>query len=668
MTIVSDSGCKIFNRCRGTSNKYNRACTCFIRLVCVALLLACGSFAQEHLPEPAALPAAIVAPRDVRYPGTLELVVDATDVQRRILNVQETVPVHPGDLTLLYPEWIPGNHSPTGPISDFAGLIITAGGTRLNWVRDRVNVYAFHVRVPDGASSIRLEFQYLSPLSTREGRISVSNNLEDIQWNSVVLYPAGYFSRDIDFRPTLIIPRGWKFASALEVLSSDSGTRVQFKPTTLNTLVDSPVYAGENHNRVDLSTGPNNQVFLDLFGDTPESVAITPQLVQWHKNLTVQAQKLFASHHYSHYDFLFSLSNTVGTIGLEHHQSSEDGLRADFLTKWDQGIPNRDLLAHEYTHSWNGKFRRPADLWTPNFNVPMQDDLLWVYEGLTQYWGYVLTARAGLRTPEETRDLIARVAANFEISPGRTWRPLVDTTNQPTVSQRRAVPWASWLRPEDYYTEGLLIWMDADTKIRELSGGRKSLDDFAKSFYGVDNGSYITQTYSFADIVHALSAIQPYDWDGFLKKRVYQLAPHTPEEGIRRGGYRLIYSDTPPEWVKRERHDEEDQPENFGTSVGFTVAKDGTLANVWWDSPAFKSGITPDMQITAINGKAFKLEALHDAILQAEKSSAPIRFLMKRGDRFETIDINYHGGLRYPKLDRVQGTPDLLGEILAPVP
>jgi predicted metalloprotease with PDZ domain len=279
------------------------------------------------------------------------------------------------------------------------------------------------------------------------------------------------------------------------------------KRTPLNTLVDSPLYGGVNYKRIDLSPTPTDIVHLDVFADSPEDLNITPEQLELHKRLVAEADKLYGSHHYDHYDFLLLLSDNVGGVGLEHHQSSEDGHPANYFTDWSGGVGGRDLLGHEYTHSWDGKFRRPADLWTPNFNVPMRDDLLWVYEGMTQYFGNVLTARAGMRTPEETRDGFARVAAGFEISPSRDWRPLVDTTNQPTVSQRRPVTWASWQRPEDYYTEGELIWLDADTKIRELTDGKKSLDDFAKLFYGVDNGSYVTFTYRFDDVVKALNTV-----------------------------------------------------------------------------------------------------------------------------------------------------------------
>ncbi len=639
--------------------------------VAIAIFLAflCSTFAspaysqQSAGPQPVPFPPAVKAPVDQPYPGAIGLEVSARDVTHRVLDVRETVPVQPGELTLLYPQWIPGTHSPTGPISEFAGLEVTANGKRIPWVRDRVNVYAFHVDVPAGVRTLGVKFEYLAPLRPNQGRISFSSNILDLSWNTVVLYPAGYFSRDITFAPSILLPNGWHFATALDV-ESQKGDLAQFKDVPLNKLVDSPLYAGVNYRRVDLSSGPDNRVFLDVFADSAKDLAITPQELQLHRDLVEQAAKLFDSHHYDHYDFLLSLSNTVGREGLEHHQSSEDGTTANYFTDWAAGVAGRDLLAHEYTHSWNGKFRRPADLWTPNFNVPMRDDLLWVYEGLTEYFGYVLTSRSGMRTPAETRDMIARIAANFEASPGRTWRPLVDTTNQPSISQRRPVTWPSWLRGEDYYMEGLLVWLDADTKIRELSGGRKSLDDFARLFYGIDNGSYITRTYTFNDIVAALNAVQPYDWADFLRERVYKLHPATPVDGITRGGYRLAYSDTPPAWLKASERP--NSSVDFSTSLGFMVNGAGELENVWWDSPAFKAGMTPGAHIAAVNGEAFSIHALREAIIDAEKSMSPLKFLVQRGKQFQTIEINYHGGLRYPTLSRVEGTPDRLDQILAP--
>ena len=613
-------------------------------------------------PQPVPLPPPIAAPADTPYPGTVELLVDLTDNARRIASVHESIPVEGTEMTLLYPQWIPGNHSPTGPISKLGGLFITAKGKPIPWVRDRVNVYAFHMQVPAGVRSVDVDFQYLSPIRPSEGRIQISDEIADLAWNDVVLYPAGHFSRDITFAASIKLPEGWKYATALETASQKDNT-VHFKNTTLNTLVDSPLYAGSHYKRVDLSSSADNKVYLDVFADAEENLAITPEELELHKKLVAEAAKLYASRHYDHYDFLLLLSDKVGGVGLEHHQSSEDGHGSDYFTNWTGGVRGRDLLGHEYTHSWDGKFRRPADLWTPNFNVPMQDDLLWVYEGMTQYWGNVLTARSGMRSVADTRDVFAITAAGFDLSPGRTWRPLIDTTNQPTISQRSAVSWVTWQRPEDYYTEGMLIWLDADTKIRELSGDKKSLDDFAKLFFGIDNGSYITRTYTLDDVVTALNTVQPYDWATFLRTRVYELAPLTPKDGLTRGGYKLVYDDVEPQWLKAGRAS---ASYTSFSPLGLAVMKDGSIGTVWWDSPAFKAGVTTDMQLNAIDGKAFTPDVLTAAILEAEKTKAPMQMLFKRGDKFQTVSVDYHGGLRYPHLERVGGTPDRLDAILAP--
>lgn len=626
-------------------------------------------------PQPVPLPPPVPAPVDQSYAGTISLSVDMTNVNDRVLNVRETIPVKPGPMILLYPQWLPGNHSPSNPAGNLAGLVIHADGKRIPWARDRVNMWAFHIDVPKDATSLDLNFQYLAPIRPQQGRISTK--IADLTWNSVLLYPAGYFSRRIQFAPELKLPEGWKFATALDV-KSQSGNSVQFKDVSLNTFIDSPLYAGINYKRVDLSTGPDNPVYLDVFADKPEQLEMTTEELQFHKNLVVQAQKLFKSHHYDHYDFLFSLSDTVAGKGLEHHQSSEDGTRANYFTDWAAGVAGRALLPHEYTHSWNGKFRRPADLWTANFNEPMRNDLLWVYEGLTDYYGNVLTARSGMRTLEQAHDEIAGIAASFEISPGRTWRSLEDTTNQPIISAHFIAPefWPSWQRSYDYYPESDLVWLDADTKIRELSHGQKSLDDFAKLFYGIDNGSYVTVTYTLEDLEKALNTVQPYDWAEFFRTRVYQVEPQVPEDGITRGGYRLVYNNTEPDWMK---HMDRSRGTSFATSIGFSVTGaggpnsggnsggPGMIADVIWDGPAFKAGVTPDMQLEAVNDQAFSVEYLREAILAAEKNNAPIKLLLKRDNEFVTVNVNYHGGLRYPHLERVESAPDRLDAILAPV-
>jgi len=636
----------------------------------VCLALTAIAYAQTSPgPQPAAPAAAIVTPADTPYPGTIKLLVDVTNITDRIFNVHETIPVKGSEITLLYPEWLPGTHSPSNPVEELAGLVITSNGKRIPWVRDRVNMHAFHIDLPPNTATLDINFQFLAPQDPKRGRIS--SKFADVTWNSVLLYPAGYFSRSINFDTSIRLPEGWKFACALDV-KSQNGNSVQFKDTTLNTLIDSPLYAGAYFKRLDLSSGPDNTVFLDVFADKPADLEISPEELQFHKNLVIEAQKLFASHHYAHYDFLFSVSDIVSGKGLEHHQSSEDGSRANYFTDWSAGVGGRALLPHEYTHSWNGKFRRPADLWTPNFNVPMRNDLLWVYEGLTDYYGNVLTARSGMRTLEQSRDEFARIAASFEISPGRTWRSLEDTTNQPIVTAHFTVPetWASWQRSFDYYPESDLVWLDADTKIRELSGGAKSLDDFAKLFFGIDNGSYVTVTYTLEDIVNALNTVQPYDWAAFFRTRVYEVHPEVPEDGIIQGGYRLVYNDNEPDWLKKS---ESVRGASFATSLGFSLKSEtgggdshGGLDQVWWDSPAFKAGITPDMQLQAVNDQKFTPAVLREAVLAAEHGKEPIKLLLKRGDEFVTISLDYHGGLRIPHLERVEKTPDRLDAIFAP--
>jgi predicted metalloprotease with PDZ domain len=636
-----------------------------------AVLAAAGPLAaQDAPPQPQPLPPSseIPFPRDVAYPGTIGLQVDATDLDRRIFNVHETIPVTgPGPMTLLYPKWLPGNHGPTGPIDKFAGLIIHAGGQRVEWTRDPVDVYAFHVNVPQGATQLDVEFQFLSPTEQRQGRIVVAPEMLNVEWNAVVLYPAGYFSRDIMFAPSVKLPTGWTPATALEVEPVHDKTLpdvTYFKNTSLNTLVDSPLIAGRYYRQFDLDPGGPARVSLDVIADKPEQLDATPAQIDIHKQLVQQAYKLYGSHHYNHYDFLFSLSDQMGGNGLEHHQSSEDGTTPTYFTEWDKNAASRDLLAHEYTHSWNGKFRRPADLWTPNFNVPMRDSLLWVYEGQTQYWGYVLAARSGLLTRQQTLDAIAGVAATYDHRIGREWRALEDTTEDPILSMRRPEPWRSWQRSEDYYSEGQLIWLDADTKIRELTHGQKSLDDFARAFFGVHNGSFVTDPYRFEDVVATLNSVAPYDWAGFLRTRLLGHGPGAPLDGIARGGYRLIYTDTPSSYEKSANARR--KSEDFTYSIGLNLNHEGAIGDVLWNSPAFKVGLIAGAQIVAVNGVAFDPEDLKTAITAAKAGSAPIELLIKDGKRYRTVAIDYHGGLRYPHLERDPAVPARLDDILAP--
>ncbi|HEY3812800.1 MAG TPA: peptidase M61 [Caulobacteraceae bacterium] len=631
-----------------------------------AVLAAAGPLmAQDAVQQPQPLPASpeIPFPKDVPYPGTIALNVDATDLDHRIFNVHETVPVTAGPMTLLFPKWLPGNHGPTGPIDKLGGLIIHAAGQRVEWTRDPVDVYAFHVNVPQGATQLDLDFQFLSPTEQREGRIVVTPDMENVEWNTVALYPAGYFSRDITFAASVRVPDGWRIATALETASVE-GSTTHFKPTTFNTLVDSPLIAGRYYKQFDLDPGGPARVSLDVIADKPEELEATPEQIAIHRQLVQQAYKLYGSHHYDHYDFLFSLSDQMGGNGLEHHQSSEDGTTPTYFTEWDKNPASRDLLAHEYTHSWNGKFRRPADLWTPNFNVPMRDSLLWVYEGQTQYWGYVLAARSGLLTRQQALDAIAGVAATYDHRIGREWRAMQDTTEDPILSMRRPQSWTSWQRSEDYYSEGQLIWLDADTKIRELTKGQKSLDDFAKAFFGVHNGSFVTDPYRFEDVVATLNSVAPYDWTTFLRTRLDGHGPGAPLDGIARGGYHLVYSETETPYEKSAN--QRRKMEDFTYSLGLNVNHEGAISAVLWNSPAFKAGMEPGATIVAVNGIAYDADDMKDVVRASKTATGPIALLIKDGKHYRTVSIDYHGGLRYPHLERDPSVPARLDDILAP--
>lgn len=635
--------------------------------VVVACCLAGGARADGTAgPQPAAASAAIATPEDTDFPGVIELSVDATDTDRRIFKIHETVPVPPaGDLVLLYPKWLPGTHAPEGPLDRMAGLVVRADGTRIEWVRDVVDVYAFHVAVPPGTKAVDLDFQYLSPVSHAVGRTEVTPDLLVLDWDAVVLYPAGYFARRIPVDVRLTLPDGWSLGTALETASA-TGSVTAFRRVSLETLVDSPVRAGRHLKRYDLAPGDATPVHLDLLAERGDLLEIKPQVVEPLRALVQQAYKLFGSHHYDHYDFILSLSDTIGwDTTLEHHRSAEYGEPAADFADWDKTAGYRDVIAHEYVHSWDGKFRRPADLWTPNYNVPMRNSLLWVYEGGTEYWGQVLTARAGLWTKQQTLDSLAMMIAALEHAKGRSWRALQDTTADEIINPRRPLSWQSWQRFEDYYQEGALIWLDADTLIRERSQRRRSLDDFARAFFGIENGSYTPVVYTFDDVVRTLNGVEPYDGATFLRARLDERAAGAPLDGLRRGGYKLVFTETPSEyWTSVETT--RTKTTNFTYSLGLVVDKEGVLTSVAWDGPAFKAGLTAGTRLVAVNGIACDPEKLREAVMLAKGQTTPIELLVRNDDRFRTVRVDYHDGLRYPHLERDPSQPARLDDILAP--
>lgn len=620
--------------------------------------------ATNSAPQPTAIVDTIPSPIDKPYLGVINLNVDATDTHRGIFRVTETLPVQTGPLTLLYPEWLPGHHSPSGPIEMLAGLVVIAHNQVIPWQRDPVDVYAFHLNIPEGVTQITAEYQYLSPTAQNQGRIQSTPEMANLQWNTLALYPAGYFTRQIQFQATVTYPTGWKTASALEIkgLTPDgqSPNIIQYQPTDLDTLIDSPVMAGRYTHTETLAPG----VRLNLIADKPEDMAITDKQLAAHRNLITQAVKLYGAQHYSHYDFLLALSDKLGGIGLEHHQSSEDGEGPDYFTKWDKSAVGRDLLAHEYNHSWNGKFRRPADLWTPDYRTPMRDSLLWVYEGQTQFWGYVLAARSGLWQQKDALEALALVAATYDNRAGRRWRPVEDTTNDPIISQRRPKAWLSWQRSEDYYSEGQLIWLDVDSLLRQQTHGKHSLDDFAKAFFGMRDRDWGQLTYNFDDVVKTLNDIMPYDWASFFNHRLNERSTHAPLDWIARGGYQLVYKDEATDWIKgveSARH-----ATDLSFSLGLTASDKGKISGVMWDSPAFNAGLTVGSELVAVDEHAFSADLLKTAIKNAKSTKTPIKLLVKQDDNYREVFIPYYEGLRYPHLEKIGKGDSSLEALLAP--
>ncbi|CTP82398.1 M61 family metallopeptidase [Xanthomonas graminis] len=598
-------------------------------------------------------------PQDVPFAGTLKIDVDATDLAHRIFRVRTTIPAKPGPMTLLYPQWIPGNHSPTGPIDKLAGLVIKANGQVLPWKRDQFDVYAFKVEVPPGASELVAEFQFLSSQGDGQGRVMMTPEMLNLQWNTTALYPAGTYARNIKAQASVTLPPGWSYATALET-ATRVGDTVTFKPIDFDDLVDSPMFAGKYYKRIALDAGGKAPVYLNVFADEAKSLDAKPEQIKAHAALVQQMDKLYGARHFDHYDFLLALTEKLGGIGLEHHRSSENSGPLNYFTEWDKSWDRHDLLSHEFNHSWNGKYRRGADLATPNFNVPMGDSLLWLYEGQTQFWGEVLAARSGLWTQPQARDVLADVAATYQRGrPGLAWRALQDTTNDPTMSLRRPRAYRSYQMSEDYYSGGQMLWLEIDAKLRELSGNKRSIDDFAKAFFGMHDGAWDVNPYTFEDIVATLDGVARYDWAPFLRSRVDGHGPLVG--GIEASGWKLVYTDQPNEAIKT--YEATKKGVSLTYSLGLSLDDKGSVQDVLWDGPAFDAGIIADNSIVAVNGREYSADAIKEAITSAKGAAAPIELLVKRGNRYDTLRIAYHGGLQYPHLERIAGKPDRLSAL-----
>ncbi|HTS35357.1 MAG TPA: hypothetical protein VMH04_06780 [Candidatus Solibacter sp.] len=592
----------------------------------------------------------------------ITLSVDATHAPRKIFHATLTIPASAGDLTLYYPKWMPGEHAPTGPINDLAGLHFRSGTTELKWRRDLLDGWTFHVDVPAGVSEISADLDFLSP-ATFEGGFSAGSSATDklaiVSWNQVLLYPKGYKSDDINFTASLKIPDGWKFGTPLPI-ASQSGNEIHFAPAPLTTLVDSPVITGEFLKVVPLAQDPPTE--MDIAADS--AAALEPPAETWdrYKSLVDQAQKLFGAHHYRDYHFLYTLSDHVAHFGLEHHES--DDSRVDERSMIDDSGRrlSAGLLPHEYVHSWNGKFRRPYDLATPDYEQPMQDDLLWVYEGLTNYLGFVLTARSGLLSAPQDRDDLALTASALDHLPGRQWRNLQDTADAAPELYFSPEAWHSERRGVDFYNEDTLNWLWADVIIRQQSKNKKSIDDFCHLFHGAPSTGPALKTYTFDDVVNTLNQVVAYDWRGFWTERLTNHGPGAPLGGIEGSGWKLVYDDTPSEMLNDAAGAYHFVPSAF--SIGLEVNNDGGIADTIEGELAAKAGIGPGMKVIAVNGRKFTGDILREAIKAAKNSSASIDLLVENTDYYKTYKIDYHGGEKYAHLVRDESKPNLLDEIL----
>ena len=597
---------------------------------------------------------------------SIRLSVDLTDAPRNIFHSQLAIPVKPGPLTLVYPKWIPGNHRPSGPIANVTGIKMEAGGHTLAWQRDPIDMYAFHLDVPAGANELRVSLDTI----TNDGSAGASGpaattNVLDLNWNQVVLYPQDASSDEVQVQAAVKLPQGWRYGTALPPNARSANEIVTFTPVSLTTLVDSPLIAGNHYRKIELTKpGETPLHVIDMVSESDPALAMTTADQAAYRKLVAETGALFGARHYLEYHFLLTLSDEAGHHGVEHHQSSDNSVGERTLIEPELQLMEAGLLPHEFTHSWNGKYRRPAGLATRNYQDPMRGDLLWVYEGLTEYLGNVLTARSGLWTPDQYREALADTAAMLDNRPGRTWRPLEDTARSVQILRLQGPEWQSWRRSLDYYPEGELIWLEVDTIIRQQTHEQQSLNDFCRLFHGGESGAPKVVPYTFDDVVHALNQVTPYDWAALLRERVNATTAHAPLGGIERGGWRVVYNDQPNLFIKTAEKIRKSV--NAAYSLGFVVKEDGEFSDVIYGSPAYAVGIGPGMKLIAINGRAWSKDVLQDALRTSTESKHPIDLLVENAKFFKTYSIDYHGGIRNPHLERAGGA-DVMGEILNPL-
>ena len=615
--------------------------------------------------------AALFASTAAAQTAPIRLSVDLTDAPQKILHATEIIPVTPGELTLAYPKWIPGEHGPTGPIDDQAGLFITANGKVVPWQRDPLDMYSYHVTVPFGVNTLHIKADFLATPNSGSfaGGGSTSANLAVLSWNTVLLYPytgPAMDAKSVMVEPSITLPNGWRYGTALETTSNAGATDQHFKPVNLEQLIDSPVLAGRFFREIELKGDGRIHHFVDMAADGPEYLNLSRVHIDQFSTLVAETGALFQSRHYASYHFLITLSDQVGHFGIEHHQSSDDRLTSATFINEETFVLRGDLLPHELTHSWNGKYRRPVGLATTNYQVPMIGDLLWVYEGLTKYLGDVLATRSDIWSPEVYRDHLAVVAATYSNRPGRTWRPLQDTARMAQTLFIVGEAYDNWRLGTDFYDQGELIWLEVDTKIRKLTNGRQSLNDFVAAFHGI-NGNTAPNVipYTFEDVVAGLNNIVAYDWASMLKTRIEVPTATAPLDGITEGGYRLSYAEEPNKWEKIS--EAASGVPNTWFSLQMTVSPQGIVRDVQVGGIAERAGFGPGMKVMAINGREFTPDLLRYTIEQSKVATAPIEFIVSNTGFYKVLDIDYRSGPRYPYLERVTSTPARLDDILRPL-
>ncbi len=624
-----------------------------LSVVCVSAI---ASLAQKSKPTPAANASA----------QPIKLSVDATHAPEKILHAVMQIPVEPGPVTLVYPKWIPGEHGPTGPITDLTGIEFFANGQRLAWKRDLSEMYTFHLTVPARTTTLEARFDLVMPAPPEgfSSGASATEQLDLVSWNQVVLYPPGRHTDDISVSASLRLPQGWHYDTAL-IVESDKDNFVTFRTVSLTTLVDSPVLAGRHFRRIALTPEGPIQHYIDEAADGEAALQMPAETIDKYKRLVAETLAAYGARHYNEYHFLLTLSDHTAHFGLEHHQSSDDRVAERTMIDDDARWLAASLLPHEMTHSWNGKYRRPAGLATADYQDPMKGDLLWVYEGMTDYWGNILSARTGLWSKQQFLDETADLAAALDHTPGRSWRPLQDTADAAQLLYSSAQEFESWRRTVDYYPEGFLIWLEADTLIRQQTNGHKSLNDFCHLFLGGQNTPPMVVTYTFENVVSTLNQVTPYDWQKFLRERLDTYGPGAPLGGIVNGGWRLTYDETPSEFTKAMEKVRNAVDARF--SIGLALDDKGGIRDVIYDSVAWKAGIAPGTTLVAVNGRKFTPDILRDGLKEAKDKDVNLQLITINGDFYKTFTLKYHGGEKYAHLVRDETKPDVLSEIIKPL-